>query len=77
VHARQVRRQSSILVSALRLRRADRLMARCAWCGRVNVGAEYLEHDETAELLRWWPPDRVTHSICSDCFDELERRRLG
>jgi hypothetical protein len=52
-------------------------MARCAWCGRVNVGAEYLKHDETAELLRWWPQDRVTHSICSDCFDEQERRRLG
>ena len=76
--ARVVTEHSKILVSASRLRRrTDRLVASCAWCGRMDIGDGYLDEVETATLLRWWPPDRVTHSICNNCFDELEQRRLG
>jgi len=54
-----------------------RLLRRCAWCERFEVGREWLrldaigtgQHRITASLL-----DRATHGICPECF-ERERMR--
>ena len=56
-----------------------RLLRRCAWCERFEVGQEWLrldaigqgQHRITASLL-----EQATHGICPDCF-ERERERAA
>jgi hypothetical protein len=60
------------------------LLLHCAWCGRLEVGDEWLRLDAIGsgqtriaeQLVR-----RSTHGICPDCFErvteEAEARRGG
>jgi hypothetical protein len=48
------------------------LLRRCAWCGRFDIGGEWLrldavgagQHSITSSLL-----DRATHGICPQCLE--------
>jgi len=67
-------RRSHALVAARELLVEDgAMLTRCAWCGRYELGDEWLEPAERPRFLR--PdalPDRTTHGICGDCFHRLE-----
>ena len=56
-------------------RRREHLPLRCAWCGRVDVGGEFVA---PAEFLSGDLPERLreraTHSICPDCLEREQGR---
>jgi hypothetical protein len=78
--ARRIRELAQLLREA---GRGERLLLRCAWCGSIQVGDEWLHLDAigrgeqsiTARLVAG-----STHGICPECFDrvmseaEAERR---
>jgi hypothetical protein len=80
VDAARVAHLSRVLREA---RSGGPLLLRCAWCGRLEIGDEWLHLEDigsgktriTDELIR-----RSTHGICPDCFDrvkaEAEAKRL-
>jgi hypothetical protein len=55
----------------------ERLLKRCAWCDRLEVGTEWLhleaigagEHRIATSLMI-----RATHGICPDCYRRQSRR---
>lgn len=65
----------SKLAQLLREARAGgTMLLRCAWCGRLEVGEEWLQLEGigtgqtriTEELVR-----RSTHGICPECFERV------
>jgi hypothetical protein len=81
VDAVRVARLSQVLREA---RAGGTLLLHCAWCGRLEVGDEWLRLDAIGtgqtriaeQLVR-----RSTHGICPDCFarvsGEVEAHRAG
>jgi hypothetical protein len=79
-------RARSLTVDAVRVSRLARILreagarstmlVHCAWCGRLEVGDEWLELDAIGsgqtriaeQLVR-----RSTHGICPDCFERVSR----
>ncbi len=50
------------------------LMRRCAWCGRVTLGGEWVDADEARRVVAGRNGDpEISHTICPDCTDELVR----
>ena len=48
---------------------SDRLVLRCAWCGRIELDGDFTA---AAGMPRREPPllrERATHGICPDCLD--------
>jgi len=72
--SRQARRRSELLRRFLLQWQSnpDYLIRRCAWCGRLAVGDEFVH---PRDFLRGDVPARVqehaTHGICPDCLDEV------
>jgi hypothetical protein len=79
-------RARSLTVDASRVSRLARILreagsggamlVHCAWCGRIQVGDEWLEltaigtgQTRIAEQL----VRRSTHGICPDCFERVSR----
>ena len=59
----------------LREARADgTLLLRCAWCGKLQVGAEWLRLDATGSGETRIAEQLVrisSHGICPECFDRV------
>lgn len=75
--AKETVARARALAEARRLARdPDRLLKRCAWCGRATLGGEWLEPEEAERLLagRSGLPE-VSHTICPDCSERLVRER--
>jgi hypothetical protein len=49
----------------------------CAWCGRRKVRDRWIDAPHDLEIIDSAGSRqlRVTHGICSSCFDEAARRR--
>lgn len=75
--AERLHRRTRLLRDFVRRGREDRarLLRRCAWCGRVQVGGDEFVAPE--EFLDGELPERdrerATHSICPDCLDREQR----
>jgi len=52
--------------------RPERMLRRCAWCGRIRLGGQWLSADEAPEFVRGLLDDRTTHGICRSCMRRLE-----
>ena len=73
VEAARVSRLSQVLREA---RTGKTMLLHCAWCGRLEVGGEWLRLEAigsgqtriTEDLVR-----RSTHGICPDCFVRVSR----
>lgn len=53
---------------------------RCAWCGRFEVGEEWLHLEAIGsgqQNIRVALLERATHGICPDCFQEEASRHKG
>ncbi len=70
--ARRTVARSVVLQDALQLQRdPERLLVRCAWCGRFSLGSEWMEEDELPSVSgadRKVQEEQITHSICPDCI---------
>ena len=42
----------------------------CAWCGSVCIGRTWFRADSPV-AASWRADERVSHTICPDCFDEI------
>ena len=54
-------------------------IVRCAWCGRVKVGEEWLHLEAVGsgqQQIRGSLMAQASHGICTDCFAEQERLRM-
>ena len=57
-------------------RGGEKLLLRCAWCGKLQIGDEWLRLEAIGsgqmriaeELVR-----RSTHGICPECYDRVSR----
>src|SRR5581483_7178532 len=65
--------RSKVLASARALARdPDGMLRRCAWCGRLRLGGQWIPPDEAPEFVRRLPDERATHGICRSCLEQLE-----
>ncbi len=71
----RITRRSRIVVEASRCPRdAERLVAHCAWCGKVRVGEGWLAAEELPFFLAEGVESRRTHSICPDCYEDVQQQ---
>lgn len=64
------------------LRRSQRLLAICSWCGRIpsRGGGRWLEVEEALAALGLFEGDelpRLSHGICEDCRKRIEEALDG
>ena len=61
--------RSLVLVDASRhARRDETYVPRCAWCGRVALGGDWIEQAEIPSFLLRTIAERSTDGICPTCF---------
>jgi hypothetical protein len=72
--ARELWERSEILADAAAKRRTGEMTARCAWCGRYQLGERWVAVERVALVVR---PRDATHGICEDCIADLRRRGLS
>jgi hypothetical protein len=71
-------RESAVVIEASRYaRNGEKFVPRCAWCGRIGVGGEWLEPEQVPVFLSGALATRTTHGICPDCFGDAEKQRLA
>lgn len=73
------RREPVRLIDADHLRDRDFIRV-CGWCNRGVVGEEWLALEEVVERLSIFRTEQVpdvTHGLCPDCADRLEREITG
>jgi hypothetical protein len=67
--------RARVLTEALQLvRDRQRVLRRCAWCGRVWLGGTWVDDEEVPRFL---PSDldvHSTHSICPSCLARFESK---
>ncbi len=65
--------RSRVLTAGRRLsREPEALLRRCAWCGRVTLGGEWVDADEATQLVAGRSgPVEASHTICPDCTERL------
>jgi hypothetical protein len=72
VDAARVTRLARILREA---RAGGRLLLHCAWCGRLQVGDEWLQLDTIGSghmlIAKQQLVKQSTHGICPDCFERV------
>jgi hypothetical protein len=61
------------MAARLLVRERRRLVKRCAWCGRIELGDHWTSTTELPALLPREVRDRISHGICPDCLARLER----
>lgn len=49
-------------------------VTQCAWCSRYKV-ADLFTHDFDRAFAARIQADGVTHGICPDCYEDVERER--
>jgi hypothetical protein len=66
--------RAQTLVASRRIVADDEALAtRCAWCGRLELGEQWLLPIDAPLFVGAGLHDRTTHGICSDCVARLER----
>jgi hypothetical protein len=79
--SRSLVRRSAIVVDASQAARdGDSWIPRCASCGKVGVGGEWLRPDAVPGFLRRIVETQMVPGICPDCFDasaDGNRRRAS
>jgi hypothetical protein len=71
---RTVARSESLVAARVLVRERRHLAKRCAWCGRMELGAHWTPPEELPAFLRREVRDRISHGICPDCLARLERQ---
>jgi NMD protein affecting ribosome stability and mRNA decay len=46
----------------------------CAWCARMKLGGRWIDVEPALELLGTVDDLRLTHGICTSCFEETATR---
>jgi hypothetical protein len=69
-HAREAVRHSTLLLLLSDQIQHRGLTSRCAWCGRHQVGDEWITVDR---MPRFGTFGAQSHTICPDCVEELRR----
>jgi hypothetical protein len=65
--------RSKVLASARALvRDPEKMLRRCAWCGRLQLGGQWVSEEEAPEFVKRLLDDRATHGICRSCLSRLE-----
>lgn len=61
--------------------RSSELLRACAWCNRIDAGGdEWKEVEVAVERLGLFETDlmpQLTHTICGDCFEKMNRTAEG
>jgi hypothetical protein len=66
--------RSEMLVTARRLARdPSSMVRRCAWCGRMQLGHDWISADEAPAFLGSELDHRTSHGICERCIRKLEQ----
>jgi hypothetical protein len=71
IDARRTRELSSLMRKA---HKGEVLLRHCAWCGRLEVGGEWLRLEALGEGQRSIISaviERSSHGICPDCFAKV------
>ncbi|MBV8257712.1 MAG: hypothetical protein JO073_07830 [Actinobacteria bacterium] len=65
--------RSRVVTAGVRLaRQPEGMLRRCAWCGRVTLGEEWVDGDEAERLTsRRGTALPASHTICPDCTEQL------
>jgi hypothetical protein len=51
------------------------MLRRCAWCGRFDLGEQWVPAEEAPAFVWTLLDRRATHGICESCLGRLERER--
>jgi hypothetical protein len=63
--------RSLVLVDASRYARADdKHVPRCAWCGRIALGGDWIDRAAVPQFMERMLDERVTDGICPGCFSK-------
>jgi hypothetical protein len=69
-HAREAVHRSAMLLHLSDQIRNRGLTSRCAWCGRHQVGEEWVALNRMPRFGTFGPQ---SHTICPDCVEELRK----
>jgi hypothetical protein len=66
---RTVAEAEAVICASRLAQERDSMVMRCAWCGRIALGAG----SEVPAFIATRLDERTTHGICPDCVRRLER----
>ena len=75
--SRRIIRRSAIVVEASRYVQGEDPIPRCASCGKVGVGGEWLAPDQVPAFLADAVRSRASAGICPDCFGDGSVQHRG
>ena len=72
--AERIVARSQVIMAARRATHDPSAMVkRCAWCGRVMIGREWVAAEHMPKFVARALEDHTTHGICDGCLHRLER----